>query len=70
MHNPKLPNIRTVLLPTVTPKLPPWLIICIPPHVQAPSDLTDQGHVFISDEPKKDNEPVEQDTLKIVSNIQ
>ena len=55
--------------PDITPKPLPRLIIRIPPCVKTPLDPTDQGHVSISEEPKKDNEPIEQDTLKIVSNV-
>ena len=55
--------------PDIIPKPLPRLIIRIPPCVKAPLDPTDQGHASISEEPKKDDEPIEQDTSKIVSNV-
>ena len=55
--------------PDITPKPLPRLIIRIPPCVKTPLDPTDQGHVSISKEPKKDDELIEQDTSKIVLNV-
>ena len=55
--------------PDITPKPLPRLIIRIPPCVKAPLDPTDQGHVSISDEPKKIDKLIEQDTSKTVSNV-